>query len=130
MAKYEFKKDPNRKKHKQIEETEITEPNQTFSIENFSKEKKNEVIQDSKFLEDNSPKMGRPRKNKVYSTIRLQRHNIHRINALQNSLNFETQDELIASLLDKAEMQLDSHQNDMYRMYIRTYQSRDERKKY
>lgn len=132
MAKFEFKKDPSRKKHKHIQETEIIEPAETFSLEDFSKQKEKEEKEKRKNekSKENSDKkkMGRPRKGKIYSTIRIQRKTVHRINAIQNCLQFPTQDDLIDALLDKAEAQFDAHQNDMYRMYMLTYKAKDERK--
>ena len=132
MAKFEFKKDPSRKKHKHIQETEIIEPTETFSLEDFSKQKEKEEKEKKKNekSKENSKqkKMGRPRKGKIYSTIRIQRKTVHRINAIQNCLQFPTQDDLIDALLDKAEAQFDAHQNDMYRMYMLTYKAKDERK--
>ena len=97
----EFERDPNRKRK--------------------TKEIKDEASQ--------SKTVGRPRKNKVYSTIRLQKYNVNRINALQNTLEFETQDDLVASLLDRLENQIEPEQRTMFEMYMKTYESRDRKKK-
>lgn len=71
--------------------------------------------------------MGRPRKNKIHSTIRIQRHTVNRINALQNTLNFSIQDDLIINMLDKLETVLDSEQKTMLAMYMKTYTAKEKR---
>lgn len=124
MAK-EFKRDISRikKKTNPISETEILEPKKTFDFDTFSKSK---TINDN--TETTNTKIGRPRKNKVYGTVRLQKTNVHRINALQNTLDYETQDDLISSLLDKIENSLESEQQIMFEMYMKTYISKDKKK--
>ena len=72
-------------------------------------------------------KLGRPRKNKEYSSIRIQRKTTNRINAMQNTLNFKTQDDLIMDLLDKAENSLSADQKTMYKMYLKTFTARGKR---
>lgn len=129
MAKVEFKKDPNRgvkeKIYKKIDETKASEPSKTFDLSKFTPEKK-EV---EKVVEPERPTtMGRPRKNKVYSTIRIQKNTINRINALQNTLEYDTQDDLVASLLDRLENQLENEQRIMFDMYMKTYEARDRKK--
>ena len=74
-------------------------------------------------------KVGRPRLNKVYGTVRIQKYNVNRINALQNTLEYETQDDLITSLLDRLENSIESEQRTMFEMYMRTYEAKDKRKK-
>jgi len=129
MAKVEFKKDPNRgvkeKIYKKIDETKASEPSKTFDLSKFTPEKK-EV---EKVVEpERQTTMGRPRKNKVYSTIRIQKNTINRINALQNTLEYDTQDDLVASLLDRLENQLENEQRIMFDMYMKTYEARDRKK--
>lgn len=119
MSKFEFKKDPNRKKTRVIETTKISEPVETFDMSNFQKDNINEKI---------VQKIGRPRKNKVYSTIRIQKKNIYRINALQNTLDFETQDDLVSFMLDRLDNTLESEQRIMFEMYMKTYEARDKKK--
>lgn len=77
----------------------------------------------------NQKQLAGQEKNKVYSTIRLQKYNVNRINALQNTLEFETQDDLVASLLDRLENQIEPEQRTMFEMYMKTYESRDRKKK-
>lgn len=124
MAKLEFNRDPNRKKSfKKVEETHISEPQKIFStqeIDNSSRQAYNTTP---------NPKIGRPRKNKTYSTIRIQRHTVNRINALQNTLNFDTQDDLIINMLDRLEIMLDSEQKTMLDMYMKTYSAKEKRQK-
>ncbi|ENZ5663507.1 DUF5388 domain-containing protein [Enterococcus hirae] len=122
----QFKKDPSRKKiTREIPETETSKPKKTFNIDEFA-EKQNLNIQ----KENNSTerKVGRPKKNKVYGTIRIQKYNVNRVNALQNTLNFETQDDLVASLLDRLENSMSQEQRIMFDMYMKTYESRDKKK--
>ena len=129
MAKVEFKKDPNRgvkeKTYKKIDETKASEPSKTFDLSKFTPEKKEmeKTIEPAR-----QTTMGRPRKNKVYSTIRIQKNTINRINALQNTLEFDTQDDLVASLLDRLENQLENEQRIMFDMYMKTYEARDKKK--
>lgn len=126
----EFERDPNRKrKTKEIKETPLSEPKSTFNLDEFSKQKKTTVQNEIKDESSQSKTVGRPRKNKVYSTIRLQKYNVNRINALQNTLEFETQDDLVASLLDRLENQIEPEQRTMFEMYMKTYESRDRKKK-
>lgn len=115
--KLTFHKDRNRnnstdKKNefKEIKETPISEPKQTYQPKI-----KRRV------------KLGRPRKNKEYSSIRIQRKTTNRINAMQNTLNFKTQDDLIIDLLDKAENSLSADQKTMYKMYLKTFTARGKR---
>ncbi|MBX8456247.1 Replication-associated protein RepC [Apilactobacillus kunkeei] len=124
MAKLEFNRDPNRKKSfKKVEETHISEPQKTFSTtENIEESPKS-------YNTTPNPKMGRPKKNKTYSTIRIQRHTVQRINALQNTLNFDTQDDLIINMLDRLEIMLDSEQKIMFDMYMKTYTAKEKRQK-
>ncbi|MEM5097113.1 DUF5388 domain-containing protein, partial [Enterococcus faecalis] len=63
-----------------------------------------------------------------YSTIRIQKNTINRINALQNTLEYDTQDDLVASLLDRLENQLENEQRIMFDMYMKTYEARDRKK--
>lgn len=121
MAKT-FNKDPNRKRNNDIPETNISEPTETFSLHEF------QINQNSNVSPETKP-VGRPRKNKIYSTIRVQRETVHRINALQNTLVYETQDDLVTSLLNRLETSLDPEQRIMYEMYMKAYTSRDERNK-
>ncbi len=134
MPKFEFKKDPNRESKEQtynkIEETKASEPSKTFDLNQFINDKNTEVLTVSKQEEliDNNKSFGRPKKNKIYSTIRIQKHNVNRINALQNTLDYETQDDIISTLLDRLENQLEPEQRTMFDMYIRTYKARDKKK--
>ncbi|MEX1447578.1 DUF5388 domain-containing protein [Enterococcus sp. C76] len=122
----QFKKDPSRKKNtREIPETETSKPKKTFNIEEFSEKQNQEVHQESKITER---KVGRPKKNKIYGTIRIQKYNVNRVNALQNTLDFETQDDLIASLLNRLENSMSQEQRIMFDMYMKTYESRDKKK--
>ncbi len=118
--KLEFNKDPNRKKTSPIEATIISEPQNTFDLNSF---KNNE-----QGIPEPIKKIGRPRKNKVYSTIRIQKSNINRINALQNTLEFETQDDLIGFMLDRLDNTLEPEQRTMFEMYMKTYEAREKKK--
>lgn len=71
---------------------------------------------------------GRPAKNKVYSTIRIQKSNINRINAFQNTLDFETQDDIVSFMLDRLDNTLEPEQRTMFEMYMKAYESRDKKK--
>ncbi|MGH2211210.1 DUF5388 domain-containing protein, partial [Enterococcus faecalis] len=64
-------------------------------------------------------------KNKVYSTIRIQKSNINRINAFQNTLDFETQDDIVSFMLDRLDNTLEPEQRTMFEMYMNAYESRD-----
>lgn len=103
-------KSSDSKDFKEIKETPISEPEQTYQPQI-----KRRV------------KLGRPRKNKEYSSIRIQRITTNRINAMQNTLNFKTQDDLIIDLLDKAENSLSADQKTMYKMYLKTFTERGKR---
>lgn len=72
--------------------------------------------------------IGRPTKNKVYSTIRIQKSNINRINAFQNTLDFETQDDIVSFMLDRLDNTLEPEQRTMFEMYMKAYESRDKKK--
>ncbi|MGQ7644396.1 DUF5388 domain-containing protein, partial [Streptococcus suis] len=73
-------------------------------------------------------RIGRPAKNKVYSTIRIQKSNINRINAFQNTLDFETQDDIVSFMLDRLDNTLEPEQRTMFEMYMKAYESRDKKK--
>lgn len=115
MAKKFEKKDNRSKKINPIAETKMAQPENTFNLDEFSTDPKNKV--------------GRPKKNKTYGTIRLQKHNVNRVNALQNTLDFETQDDLITKLLDRMENSLEQEQKIMFEMYMKTYTNREKKKK-
>lgn len=116
MAK-DFIKDPHRKQTKEIPETFASAPSQTFSLDNMKQETSNII---------NNP-VGRPKKNKIYGTIRIQKNTVHRINALQNTLDYDTQDDLVLALLDKLETTISSEERTMYKMYLKTYQKREQK---
>ena len=113
--KLTFHKDRNRNNNefKEIKETPISEPKQTYHPEQSKIERK--------------VKLGRPRKNKEYSSIRIQRSTTNKINAMQNTLNFKTQDDLIIDLLEKAENSLSADQKTMYKIYLKTFTARGKR---
>lgn len=115
MAKKFEKNESRTKKRNPITETKMAQPENTFNLDQFST--------------DSEIKVGRPKKNKTYGTIRLQKNNVNRVNALQNTLDFETQDDLIAKLLDRMENSLEQEQKIMFEMYMKTYTNRDNKKK-
>ncbi|MGM0241322.1 DUF5388 domain-containing protein [Enterococcus sp. AZ103] len=114
----EFKRDPSRR---EVKETPMSQPTNTFSLTEFEK------VQQTNH-EESKIKVGRPRKNKVYGTIRIQKYNVNRINALQNTLDYETQDDLVAALLDRLENSIESEQRTMFDMYMRTYEAKSRKK--
>lgn len=122
MVKKEFIKDPSKeaRKFKNIQETKLSEPQSTFNLDTFSKN-----IEDKKQPKLNN--VGRPPKNKIYGTLRTQKKNVHRINALQNTLGFETQDDIINDMLDTLQISLTPEQKTMYDMYMKTYINREKR---
>lgn len=123
MAQLTFNKnrDNNKqKKFKEIKETHISEPQQTYQEPTT-----NSVI-DNTQPQIKTNKLGRPRKNKKYSSIRLQTITIDKVNAMQNTLNFPTQDDLIDDLLEKRENGLSQDQRTMYKMYFKS--KREKRK--
>ncbi|EOA3384464.1 hypothetical protein ACTX2D_002591 [Enterococcus hirae] len=64
----QFKKDPSRKKiTREIPETETSKPKKTFNIDDFVEQHKQESQTTDNTKER---KVGRPKKNKVYGTIR------------------------------------------------------------
>ncbi len=65
---------------------------------------------------------------KIYSTIRIQKSNINRINAFQNTLDFETQDDIVSFMLDRLDNTLEPEQRTMFEMYMKAYESRDKKK--
>ncbi|EME8127737.1 Replication-associated protein RepC [Enterococcus faecium] len=123
----QFKKDPSRKKNtREIPETETSKPKKTFNIDEFAESQSNKTDQEVMIRER---KVGRPKKNKVYGTIRIQKYNVNRVNALQNTLDYETQDDLISSVLDRLESSMTSEQRIMFEMYMKTYEARNKKKK-
>lgn len=122
MSKKEFIKDPSKeaRKFRNIQETKLSEPQATFNLDSFSKN-----IEISK--KNNTSNVGRPPKNKIYGTLRTQKKNVHRINALQNTLGFDTQDDIINDMLDTLQISLSPEQKIMYDMYMKTYINREKR---
>lgn len=47
---------------------------------------------------------------------------------MQNTLDFETQDDLISSVLDRLENSMTSEERTMFEMYMKTYEARDKKK--
>lgn len=125
MAQMEFNKNKDKKKKTNpIAETEIREPEVTFSLDTFQEQ----VDKDKKVDNSSKNRIGRPRKNKEYSSMRLQKQTVNRVNALQNTLEFETQDDLIDHILTKVENSLMDEQRIMYDMYLKTYMARQNKK--
>lgn len=91
-----------------IAETEVSTPKNTFDFETF-------VEDTSKNAPIKKPKQ---KKEKVYSTVRIQKENIYRINALQGLLGEETQDTLVSHLLDVVEDNLDDEQRKVYNTFL------------
>ncbi|BAO08575.1 DUF5388 domain-containing protein [Enterococcus mundtii] len=117
-----FETDPSRKKNlREIPETETSKPKKTFNIDEFTS-----TVQKS--TESSEKKVGRPKKNKVYGTVRIQKYNVNRVNALQNTLDYETQDDLISTVLDRLENSMSSEERTMFEMYMKTYEARDRKK--
>lgn len=94
---------------KNVEETTITKPELTYTADNTTEKKK--------------------KRKKTYSTIRVEKEKVHKLNALQNSLGFNTQNEFLDFLLDGEKENLTGRQRTMYNMYMDTYEARDRRKK-
>lgn len=111
-----FNIDKDGRKQKAIPSAEKSEPAVTFDLNSLN-------------TIESKQKLGRPKKNKVYSTIRIQKNNINRVNALQNTLEMETQDDMISFMLDRLENSLTPDERTMFEMYMRTYKAREERKK-
>ncbi|TPR47016.1 Replication-associated protein RepC [Apilactobacillus micheneri] len=109
----EFKRDKNRKKKKEFKETHISQPEHTYDPEN-----EKELIQKAR---QNNRRGGRPRKNKNYANVRTQKANLGKIKALQNTLGYYSQDDLLTDLLDKAENNLNNDQRTMFNMYIKAF---------
>lgn len=118
MAKMTFNKQDRNKTPKPIEETKISKPKETFDI--------SKATQNTK--EKEPSKLGRPRKNKTYGTVRLQKENVNRINSIQNTLGYETQDDLISALLNEAEQKMSSEQKIMFDMYLKAFTKRQKSK--
>ncbi|USS89989.1 Replication-associated protein RepC [Fructilactobacillus cliffordii] len=105
---------PKRKKvPKEVGETPISTPGQTYNPNTVTSESVS-----------SSPK---PKK-KQYSTIRLQKQRVHQVNALQNALAFDTQDQFLAYILKEQIEGLSDREKTMYNMYMDTYEARDRRK--
>lgn len=105
------KQDRNsRRTTKPIEETTISKPIEVFKTNNKTQTGGKSPV-----------KMGRPRKNKTYGTVRLQKSNVNRINAIQSTLGYETQDDLITALLDESERKMSVSQKTMFEMYMKAY---------
>ncbi|WP_220728499.1 Replication-associated protein RepC [Apilactobacillus xinyiensis] len=109
-------KDRNRKLSG-IKETKISTPEHTYS------EADNNKVKTKK-----TNKLGRPRKNKQYSSLRIQKQSVGKINAFQNTLGYVSQDDFIADILEKAEKDLTAEQRTMFNMYLRAYEIRTKTK--
>ncbi|KRM69252.1 hypothetical protein FD06_GL000311 [Apilactobacillus ozensis DSM 23829 = JCM 17196] len=72
--------------------------------------------------------LGRPRKNKQYSSLRIQKQSVGKINAFQNALGYSSQDDFVADILDKAEKDLTAEQRTLFNMYLRAYEIRSKGK--
>lgn len=80
---------------------------------------------DERYLKPINSKMGRPRKNKSYSSLRLQKQNVGKINAFQNALGYSSQDDFITDALNKVENDLTAEQRTMFNMYLKAYEIRN-----
>lgn len=102
---------------REFKETSIEKPKETFKLEDFSKK-----IESKK-------QVGRPKKNKIYGTLRIQKHNVNAVNAIQNTLGFETQDDIVEAMVERMQNSLTPDEKTMFDMYMRTYTKRDKNKK-
>ncbi|WP_408582223.1 hypothetical protein [Enterococcus faecalis] len=50
------------------------------------------------------------------------------MNAFQNTLDFETQDDIVSFMLDRLDNTLEPEQRTMFEMYMKAYESRDKKK--
>ena len=116
MAKFELKKDKNRKKN--IEKTKISKPKDEFNLDDYKVEAT---------AVDN--KVGRPSQNKEYTSLRIQKKTSFAVNSLVNVLEMESADELISSLIEEKISQLSVPEKTMFDMYVRTYQNRSDKKR-
>lgn len=108
MAELHFHK--NRNRPRPIKETRISKPKEKFS---YSKEPK-----------ITNHKIGRPRKNKHYGSIRTDVNNVMLLDALQNTLGYNTQDDILHHLLIKARNSLDDDKTTMLDTFLKVYQIR------
>ena len=108
MAELKFHKDRNRPRP--VKETKITKPKEKFSA------RKESTLQDHK--------MGRPRKNKKYGSIRTEINNVMLLDALQNTLGYDTQDEILHHLLIQARNSLNDDQTTMLDTFLKVYHMR------
>lgn len=109
MAELKFHK--NRNRPRPVKETKITKPKERFSSSKESHMKK-------------SSKMGRPRKNKKYGSIRTDVNNVMLLDALQNTLGYDTQDDILHHLLIKARQSLNDDQTTMLDTFLKVYRMR------
>ncbi|MGM0175661.1 Replication-associated protein RepC [Enterococcus sp. DIV0800] len=123
--KLEFQRDPNRGKRKTnpVKNTTISTPKETFDLEKFTSSQRDKAKEVAKEM-----KVGRPKQNKKYTTARLQKNTVNELNATQNTLGFDTQDELVIAMLELMRKDFSSDQLTMFEMYMKTYKARDAKK--
>lgn len=120
MAKFELKKDKNRKKN--IEKTEISKPKDEFSLDEYRSAS-------SSIHTEKKSGVGRPAQNKEYTSLRIQKKTSFTVNAMVNVLEMESVDELISVLIEEKASQLSTPEKTMFDMYVRTYQNRSNKRR-
>lgn len=117
----EFKKDRNRNNgSKPINETKISQPKNIY--------KEQPVVSENNNTTKTNKKMGRPRKNKVYATLRVQKDNVLKINAVQNALGFSSQDDMLTEMINSYSDNLSNEEKTMFNMYLKTFKMRENNK--
>lgn len=127
MAIKRLRKDPLRStkgsvEPKAIPETKITKPRETFKVDQLKKSKKTGPT--------HKRPVGRPKTGtKTYQSIRVTKETAIRINAMKNTLQLMTQDDLLNDALDIVFKSLNADERRMYAIWHDTMEGQQKNRR-
>lgn len=118
-----IRKDPTRqaKQFKQIKETSYGAAKQSFDKAAYEQKKKQEHLQE---VEIKKHTVGRPRKNKVYGTLRVTKATVNAVNAARQVFDMPTQDDMVALSLARMLEKATDEEKAMYDSFKKLYDRR------
>ncbi|WHO86617.1 DUF5388 domain-containing protein [Limosilactobacillus oris] len=120
MAKFEFQKN-EKKKPRPISETKISKPKETYNPTAMTNEVERNIMKEKPKRHRGRPKTGR----KKYTTVRLTQSTVTKINALENALSINTQDETVDQALDRVINSLTSDEKRGYELWLEMFEKRN-----
>lgn len=118
-----IRKDPTRKvkQFKTIEETSYGSAKQSFDKVAYEKQKKAEAKAQA---EEQKHKVGRPRKDKIYGTLRVSKTTVNAVNAARQVFDIPTQDDMVLLAIQRMLEKATEEEKAMYDSFKNLYDKR------